>query len=75
VSMRIRIHHLRSLRIRSANPDPDSVKDPGFLWVIFALPDPDPADLQINADQCRSGSETLIFTLILLVELDRLPKF
>ena len=31
-----------------------------FLWVIFALldPDPDPAT-QINADPCGSGSETL----------------
>jgi hypothetical protein len=31
-----------------------------FLWVIFALLDPDPA-IQINADPCRSGSgsETL----------------
>jgi hypothetical protein len=32
-----------------------------FLWVIFALldPDPDPAT-QINADPCGSGSETLV---------------
>jgi hypothetical protein len=30
-----------------------------FLWVIFALLDPDPAT-QINADPCGSGSETLI---------------
>jgi hypothetical protein len=31
-----------------------------FLWVIFALldPDPDPAT-QINADPCESGSKTL----------------
>jgi hypothetical protein len=31
-----------------------------FLWVIFALldPDPDPAN-EINADPCGSGSETL----------------
>jgi hypothetical protein len=31
-----------------------------FLWVIFALldPDPDPA-AQIKADPCGSGSETL----------------
>jgi hypothetical protein len=29
-----------------------------FLWVIFALLDPDPAT-QINADPCGSGSETL----------------
>jgi hypothetical protein len=35
-----------------------------FLWVIFALldPDPDPAT-QINADPCGSGSETLVFLL------------
>jgi hypothetical protein len=40
-----------------------------FLWVIFALLDPDPqfemnADpdqaTQINADPCGSGSETLV---------------
>jgi hypothetical protein len=32
-----------------------------FLWVIFALldPDPDPAT-PINADPCGSGSETLV---------------
>ncbi len=29
-----------------------------FLWVIFALLDPDPST-QINADPCGSGSETL----------------
>ncbi len=29
-----------------------------FLWIIFALLDPDPAT-QINADPCGSGSETL----------------
>jgi hypothetical protein len=29
-----------------------------FLWVIFALLDPDP-ETQINADPCGSGSETL----------------
>jgi hypothetical protein len=37
-----------------------------FLWVIFALldPDPDPAT-QINADPCGygSGSETLVFSV------------
>jgi hypothetical protein len=38
-----------------------------FLWVIFALldPDPDPAT-QINADPCGSGSETLSKNLPLL---------
>jgi hypothetical protein len=30
-----------------------------FLWVIFALLDPDPAT-QNNADPCGSGSETLL---------------
>jgi hypothetical protein len=30
-----------------------------FLWVIFALLDPDPAT-QINADPCGSGSTTLL---------------
>jgi hypothetical protein len=32
-----------------------------FLWVIFALldPEPDPAT-QINADPCGSGSATLV---------------
>jgi hypothetical protein len=31
-----------------------------FLWVIFALLDPDPEPAtQINADPCGSGSETL----------------
>jgi hypothetical protein len=36
-----------------------------FLWVIFALldPDPDPAT-QINADPCGSGSETLMCTIV-----------
>jgi hypothetical protein len=29
-----------------------------FLWVIFALLDPDPAT-QINTDPCGSGSATL----------------
>jgi hypothetical protein len=35
-----------------------------FLWVIFALldPDPDPAT-QINADPCRSGSATLVSSM------------
>jgi hypothetical protein len=33
-----------------------------FLWVIFALLDPDPAT-QINADPCGSGSETLQKTI------------
>jgi hypothetical protein len=35
-----------------------------FLWVIFALldPDPDPAT-QIYADPCESGSETLVYSL------------
>jgi hypothetical protein len=35
-----------------------------FLWVIFALldPDPDPAT-QINVDPCGSGSETLFTNL------------
>jgi hypothetical protein len=32
-----------------------------FLWVIFALRDPDPNPAaQINADPCGSGSETLV---------------
>jgi hypothetical protein len=32
-----------------------------FLWLIFALLDPDPFPAtQINADPCGSGSETLI---------------
>jgi hypothetical protein len=36
-----------------------------FLWVIFALLDPDPdSATQINADPCRSGSETLVFLTI-----------
>jgi hypothetical protein len=30
-----------------------------FLWVIYALLDPDPAT-QINADRYGSGSETLL---------------
>ncbi len=36
-----------------------------FLWVIFALldPDPDPAT-HINADPCGSGSETLPVGLV-----------
>ncbi len=32
-----------------------------FLWVIFALLDPDPdSATQINADPCGSGYETLV---------------
>jgi hypothetical protein len=33
-----------------------------FLWVIFALLDPEPA-VQNQADPCGSGSEILIFTI------------
>jgi hypothetical protein len=43
-----------------------------FLWVIFALldPDPDPAT-QINADPCGSGygSETLVHVLTTRLDL------
>ena len=41
-----------------------------FLWVIFALldPDPDPAT-QINADPCGSGSETLDRLILFLFNL------
>jgi hypothetical protein len=40
-----------------------------FLWVIFALldPDPDPAT-QINADSCGSGSETLKISTVKVLE-------
>jgi hypothetical protein len=31
-----------------------------FLWVIFALLDPGPADKKINADSCGPGSTTLV---------------
>jgi hypothetical protein len=39
-----------------------------FLWVIFALldPDPDPAT-QSNADPCGSGSKTLRSTTRLII--------
>jgi hypothetical protein len=35
-----------------------------FMWVIFALLDPDPNQTtQINVDPCGSGSETLVLVL------------
>jgi hypothetical protein len=47
--------------LKREHPAIQNMKFLTFLWVIFALldPDPDPAT-QINANPCRSGSATLV---------------